>query len=73
VIGAVQTAQGLGVFVGVLLGPKLYSMNVEAPVIVSACFLTAGFVLSLIIMRGKPPPQTRGDRTVRREPSVVQR
>lgn len=73
VIGAVQTAQGLGVFVGVLLGPKLYSMNVEAPVIVSACFLTAGFVLSLFTVRGKPPPRTRGDRTVRREPTVVQR
>jgi DHA1 family multidrug resistance protein-like MFS transporter len=55
VIGAVQTAQGIGVFLGVLIGPKLYSMHVEAPVIASACFLTAGFILSLITVRDRSP------------------
>jgi MFS family permease len=56
VIGAVQTAEGIGVFLGVLLGPKLYKWHYEAPVIASACFLTAGFVLSLLTVRGKPSP-----------------
>jgi MFS family permease len=61
VIGAVQTAQGLGVFVGVLLGPKLYAFNVEAPVIASACFLTTGFVLSLFTVRDGPSTPARGE------------
>lgn len=51
VIGAVGTAEGIGAFLGGLLGPKLFHWHFEAPVITSAAFLTLGFVLSFVTVR----------------------
>jgi len=65
VIGAVQTAEGIGVFLGVLLGPKLYFRHIELPVIASAALLTLGMLLSFVTVRGgvrlpSQPPSPRG-------------
>lgn len=53
VIGAVQTSEGIGVFLGVLLGPKLYFWHLEAPVIGSAILMTLGMVLALLTIRDR--------------------
>jgi MFS family permease len=59
VIGAVQTAEGIGVFLGVLFGPKLYFRHLEAPVIASAILLTLGMLLSFVTVRGKTASGSR--------------
>jgi MFS family permease len=51
VIGAVGTAEGIGAFLGGLLGPKLYHWHFEAPVITSAAFLSLGFLLSFLTVQ----------------------
>lgn len=51
VIGAVQTSEGIGVFLGVLLGPKLYFRDIHLPVIASAVLLTLGMLLSFVTVR----------------------
>ena len=59
VIGAVQTSEGIGVFLGVLIGPKLYHHYIEGPVIASATLLTIGMLLSFLTVRGKAAPGSR--------------
>jgi MFS family permease len=71
-IGAVATAQGLGAFVGVLVGPMLYKSDELAdrlnflwpghslssdllPVIAAAILLSATWLASLLVVRGRPP------------------
>lgn len=66
VIGAVQTSEGIGVFLGVLVGPKLYAHHLEGPVIASATMLTLGMILSFLTVHGKGAPSGQKD-----EPSSV--
>jgi MFS family permease len=59
VIGAVQTAEGIGVFLGVLLGPKLYFRHIDAPVIASAVLLSLGMLLAFVTVRDRAAPGSR--------------
>jgi hypothetical protein len=71
-IGAVATAQGLGAFVGVVVGPMLYKADELAerlnflwpghnlfshllPVIAAAILLSATWLASLLVVRGRSP------------------
>jgi MFS family permease len=68
IIGAVATTEGLGCFVGVLISPTLYKLDLpplpahELPVLLSAVSLTCGFLLGLAAVRprrrGSPRPDT---------------
>jgi MFS family permease len=57
IIGAVATTEGLGCFVGVLISPTLYKVQLpplpahEIPVILSAVSLTSGFLLGVATVR----------------------
>jgi MFS family permease len=69
-IGAVATAEGLGAFLGMLVGPILFDQRkhapfmIHAPLLMAVVFLGIGFAISLFTIR----PHSRAGLAARPEP-----